>query len=101
LILNRDPISFKNKPASGKTFFSYGRTFYKATAQCLYGRIYVDQTNTFVLSEADFDGLIEIARTCRVPLHTAARNSISSSMTSLQFYRAIKDDLLSQETDAP
>ena len=94
LILSRDPVPFTNKAASGKTFFSYGRTFYKATAQRLYGRIHVDQSNTFVLSEADFDGLIEVARTCRVPLHTSARNSIGSSMTSLQLYQAIKDDIL-------
>jgi DNA polymerase, archaea type len=94
LILSRDPIAFTNKAAYGRTFFSYGRTFYKATAQRLYGRIHVDQSNTFVLSEADFDGLIEIARTCRVPLHTSARNSIGSSMSSLQFYQAIKDDIL-------
>ena len=94
LILSRDPVPFTNKAASGKTFFSYGRTFYKATAQRLYGRIHVDQSNTFVLSEADMDGLIEVARTCRVPLHTSARNSIGSSMTSLQLYQAIKDDIL-------
>ena len=94
LILSRDPIPFTNKAASGKTFFSYGRTFYKATAQRLYGRIHVDESNTFALSESGFDGLIEIARTCRVPLHTSARNSIGSSMTSLQFYQAIQDDIL-------
>lgn len=94
LVLSRDPVAFTNKSASGKTFFSYGRTFYKATAQRLYGRIHVDQSNTFVLSEADLDGLIEVARTCRVPLHTSARNSIGSSMTSMQLYQAIKDDIL-------
>ncbi len=94
LMLSRDPVALTCKVASGKTFFSYGRTFYKATAQRLYGRIHVDQSNTFVLSEADFDGLIEVARTCRSPLHTSARNSIGSSMTSLQLYQAIKDDIL-------
>ncbi len=94
LILSRDPIPFTPKVPSGKTFFSYGHTFFKATTQRLYGRIHVDQANTFILSEAGFDGLIEIARTCRVPLHTAARNSIGSSMSSLQFYQAIKDDVL-------
>jgi len=46
------------------------------------------------LNEADFDGLFEIARTCRVPLHTVARSSIGSSMSSIQFYQAIKDDIL-------
>ena len=94
LTLSRDPTPLDNKAGSGRTFFSYGRTFYKSTPQRLYGRIHVDSSNTFVLSEADFDGMIEIARTCRVPLHTAARNSIGSSMTSLQLYQAIQDDIL-------
>src|SRR5208283_4015153 len=94
MILSRDPIPFSFKAPSGNTFFSYGRSFYRASAQRLYGRIHVDNSNTFVLSEADFDGLIEVARTCRVPLHTSARNSIGSSMSSLQFYQAIKDDIL-------
>jgi DNA polymerase elongation subunit (family B) len=93
-VLSRDSTPFTPKTPSGKTFFSYGRTFYKAGAIRLYGRIHVDENNTFILSEAGFEGLIEIARTCRVPLHTAARNSIGSSMSSLQFYQAIKDDVL-------
>ncbi len=92
--LSRDRTPFVSKTPAGKTFFSYGRTFYRAGPVRLYGRIHIDQSNTFVLSEAGFDGLIEIARTCRVPLHTAARNSIGSSMSSLQFYQAIKDDIL-------
>ncbi len=92
--LSRDGTPFSSKMPSGKTFFSYGRTFYRAGPIRLYGRIHIDERNTFVLSEAGFDGLIEIARTCRSPLHTAARNSIGSSMSSLQFYQAIKDDVL-------
>jgi DNA polymerase elongation subunit (family B) len=92
--LSRDGTPFSSKTPSGKTFFSYGRTFYRAGTIRLYGRIHIDESNTFVLSEAGFDGLIEIARTCRVPLHTAARNSIGSSMSSLQFYQAITDDVL-------
>jgi DNA polymerase, archaea type len=92
--LSRDDTPFSSKAPSGKTFFSYGRTFYRAGPIRLYGRIHVDESNTFVVSEAGLDGLIEIARTCRVPLHTAARNSIGSSMSSLQFYQAIKDDVL-------
>ena len=93
-ILSRDHKPFKSKTPSGRTFFSYGRSFYRAGAIRLYGRIHIDQNSGFVLSEAGFQGLIEIARTCRVPLHTAARNSIGSSMSSLQFYQAIKDDIL-------
>ena len=92
--LSRDDTPLYSKAPSGKTFFSYGRTFYRAGPIRLYGRIHVDESNTFVLSEAGLDGLIEIARTCRVPLHTAARNSIGSSMSSLQLYQAVKDDVL-------
>jgi DNA polymerase-2 len=78
--LSRDPVPLSNNKASGSTYFSYGRTFFRANPQRLFGRVHIDYSNTFVISEADIDGLIEIARTCRVPLHTAARNSIGSSM---------------------
>jgi len=93
-ILSRDEVPFVPKSAQGRTFFSYGRVFYKASTMRLFGRIHIDTHNTFVLSEADFEGLIEVARTCRMPLHTASRASIGSSMASLQFYQAIKNDIL-------
>jgi DNA polymerase elongation subunit (family B) len=93
-ILSRDSVPFVQKVAHGRTFFSYGHTFYKAPTMRLFGRVHIDQSNTFILNEADFDGLIEIARTCRVPLHTASRSSIGSSMSSLQFYQAVKDEML-------
>lgn len=94
LILSRDQVPLTPKIGKGKTYFSYGRTFYKAPTNRLYGRIHIDQTNTFILNEGRFQGLYEIARTCRVPLHTASRNSIGSSMSSLQFYQAFKNDIL-------
>jgi DNA polymerase I len=93
-ILSRDNIRFIPKLQQGKTFASYGRTFYKATTIRLFGRIHIDAANTFVMKDGGFDGLFEIARTCRMPLHTAARASIGTSMASLQFYQAIKDDVL-------
>jgi DNA polymerase I len=94
-VLGRDKVPFNDKTKTpGRTYFSYGRTFYRAGTMKLQGRIHVDQHNTFIISEADFEGYIEIARTCRVPLHTAARFSIGSSMSSIQFYQAMKDDIL-------
>ena len=93
-ILSRDNTPFDRKTASGKTYFSYGHTFYRASTFRLHGRIHIDENNTFILREAGFEGFIEIARTCRVPLHTAARFSIGSSMSSIQYYQAIKDDRL-------
>jgi DNA polymerase I len=93
-ILSRDPVPFTQKTGAGRTFFSYGRTFYRAATTRLFGRIHVDESNTFALSECAFDGLFEIARLCRMPLHTSSRASIGSSMSSTQFYQAIKDDIL-------
>ena len=93
-ILSRDDVPFASKVLHGKTFFSYGRAFYKAATMRLYGRVHIDRSNTFVINEADFDGLFEIARTCRMPLHTASRSSIGSSMSSLQFYQAVNDEIL-------
>jgi DNA polymerase elongation subunit (family B) len=94
LTLGRDNVAFNRKSSNGRTYFSYGHTFYRAGTMRLYGRIHVDESNTFVVKESGLDGLIEIARTCRVPLHTAARFSIGSSMSSIQAYQAIKDDIL-------
>ena len=92
--LSRDEVAFVPKQSHGKTFFSYGRTFYKAPTMRLYGRIHVDAGNTFILNESSFAGLFEIARTCRVPLHTSSRSSIGSSMSSLQIYQASKEEIL-------
>ncbi|MGD0643742.1 MAG: DNA polymerase domain-containing protein [Candidatus Bathyarchaeia archaeon] len=93
-ILSRENKPFNRKISNGNTYFSYGRTFYRAGTVRLYGRIHIDENNTFIIKEAGFEGFIEIARTCRVPLHTAARFSIGSSMSSMQLYQAIKDDIL-------
>ena len=94
LVLGRDDTPLAAKNVRGRTLFSYGRTFYRAPMRRLYGRVHVDERNTFILNECGLDGLFEIARTCRVSLHTAARSSIGSSMASIQFYQAMKDNVL-------
>ena len=93
-ILSRDEVPFVPQTQQGKTFFSYGRTFYKAPTMRLYGRVHIDAGNTFILNESSFQGLFEIARICRAPLHTSSRSSIGSSMSSLQFYQAFKEEIL-------
>jgi DNA polymerase I len=93
-ILSRDgsPLFAENK--LGKSYFSYGRTFYRAPTRRLYGRIHIDESNTFILRESGIEGLIEVARCCCVPLHRAARSSIGTSMSSLQNFQAFKDGFL-------
>jgi DNA polymerase elongation subunit (family B) len=94
LILSREAIPLIAKPRRGTTYSSYGRTYYRAPLRRLFGRIHIDENNTFILTECGIEGLIEIARTCRVPLHQASRSSIGTSMSSLQFYQAMKEDIL-------
>ena len=93
-VLSRDgsPLVAENK--QGRSYFSYGRTFYRAPTRRLYGRVHIDEGNTFILRESGIEGLVEVARCCRVPLHRAARSSIGTSMSSLQNYQALKDGFL-------
>ncbi|MEM3464484.1 MAG: DNA polymerase domain-containing protein, partial [Candidatus Bathyarchaeia archaeon] len=93
-ILSREDVPLKAKKSRGRSFFSYGRVYYKAPLRRLYGRIHIDVNNTFIYSACGLQGLIEVSRTCRVPLHRAARASIGSIMSSLQLYTAWKDDIL-------
>jgi len=94
LVLGREDVPLKAKKKHGITFFSYGRVYFKAPMRRLYGRIHVDEENTFIYSACGLDGLIEVSRTCRVPLHRAARASIGTIMSSLQLYQAVNDDIL-------
>jgi len=93
-VLSREDVPLKAKKSRGRSFFSYGRVYYKAPLRRLYGRIHIDVNNTFIYSACGLEGLFEVSRTCRVPLHRAARASIGSIMSSLQLYTAWKDDIL-------
>lgn len=94
LVLGRDAVPLKASRGSGTTFFSYGRIYHKASLQRLFGRVHVDVNNTFIYTACGLEGLVEVSRTCRVPLHTAARSSIGTIMSSLQLYTASKDNIL-------
>ena len=94
LVLSREEIPLVAKRRRGRTYFSYGRTYYRAPTRRLYGRVHIDENNTFIMRECGLEGLIEIARSCRVPLHRASRSSIGTSMSSLQFFQAVKDEFL-------
>jgi len=94
LVLGREDAPLEAKNRRGITFFSYGRVYFKAPSRRLYGRIHIDKKNTFIYSACGLTGLIEVSRTCRVPLHRAARASIGTIMSSLQLYQATKDDIL-------
>ena len=94
LTLGRDTVPLKASRGSGTTFFSYGRVYHRAPLQRLFGRVHIDVNNTFIYTACSLEGLVEVSRTCRVPLHTAARSSIGTIMSSLQLYTASKDNIL-------
>jgi len=96
LVFGREPnhpiIRSKRK---GNSYFAYGQVHFKPTAVKLLGRIHIDQSNCFIWEhEHSIHGLYEIARTCRLPLQTAARASIGKCMSSVQFYNATRRGLL-------
>jgi DNA polymerase, archaea type len=93
-VLSREAVPLKTGTDSGMTFFSYGRVYHKAGMRRLFGRVHIDVDNTFIYTACGLDGLIEVSRTCRVPLHRAARASIGTIMSSLQLYTGWKDGIL-------
>jgi DNA polymerase, archaea type len=94
LALGREKTALKKPGREGTSYFSYGRIHFKPSAVKLQGRIHIDTTNSFTVDETGLQGLYEVARICRLPLHTASRASIGKCLSSLQFYHATKSDVL-------
>lgn len=95
LNLSREKNSGIVRPErKGTSYFSYGRIYFKPSTIKLLGRIHIDTDNSFIISESGLQGLYELARICRMPLHTASRASIGKCMSSLQFYYATKKNVL-------
>jgi DNA polymerase, archaea type len=95
LLLGRETAKVIKEPIKdGTTYFSYGRIHYRPSSTQLFGRVHVDKLNSFILDEAGMQGLFEVARICRMPLHKALRASIGRCMSSLQCYHATISDVL-------
>jgi len=94
-ILGRENIPLAISHTSGTSYHSYGQVHFKPTASILAGRVHIDKSNCFIWnSGSSIEGLYEIARTCRLPLQSAARASIGKCMSSVQFYNAEQRKLL-------
>jgi len=96
LVLGREKDHTISRPKrEGTSYFSYGQIHFKPTATKLLGRIHLDMSNcTLWKDEISIQGVYEVARTCRLPIQTAARASIGKCMSSIQFYNATKRGLL-------
>jgi DNA polymerase elongation subunit (family B) len=97
LVLGREPsraTTTRRPIKDGTTYFYYGRMHYRPSSTQLFGRVHIDKHNSFILDEAGMEGLCEVARICRMPLHKASRASIGRCMSSLQCYHASVNDIL-------
>jgi DNA polymerase-2 len=96
LVLSREqvPILSHAKEGGGITYFSYGRVHYRAASVMLFGRVHIDTNNSLIHDPSALHSLYEIARVCRMPLHTISRSTIGRALTSMQFYLAHKRKLL-------
>jgi DNA polymerase elongation subunit (family B) len=94
LILDREGVPLSVYEIQGHSYFSYGKILYRQTATRLLGRLHVDEANAFFVNDCGLEGLFEVARTCIIPIQRASRTTIGTSMTSLQLYNALKEDVL-------
>ena len=95
LVLGRENIPLRMPKRNGTSYYSYGQIHFKPTSAQLQGRIHIDLSNSFLWeTEQSLQAIFEIARTCRLPIQTAARASIGKCMSSVQFYNATKRNLL-------
>src|SRR6266699_2253294 len=94
LVLGRDPSPLRIYEVQGHSYFSYGKILYRKTAARLLGRLHIDDHNAFISADCGLEGLFEIARTCIIPIQRASRATIGTNMTSLQFYHAVKENVL-------
>lgn len=94
LILSREPIPLRRLDSRGTSYLAYGRVLHSPSSHILYGRINLDAGNYFVFEEGGLEGLFEVARICRIPLHKGSRASIGKCLSSMQFAIAQKENLL-------
>jgi len=94
LVLGRENSPVRVYEVEGHSYFSYGKILYRENAARLHGRLHIDENNAFITRDCGIEGLVEVSRTCIVPVQRASRATIGTNMTSLQFYQAVKQDVL-------
>jgi len=93
LLLNRDQ-TMGYMTTKESSFFQYGKIVHKDGAFELAGRWHIDARNSFTVTEAELDGLFEMARLTQIPAQRQGRASIGTSMSSLQLSWAYQNGIL-------
>jgi DNA polymerase-2 len=92
---DREPYPLK-RPVNpkGRSYFSYGRTYYQAPAHLFLGRWHIDRRNSFIYGESGIEGVIELARLAKIPVQRMARTSPGTAITSMELDRAFQEGVL-------
>ena len=96
LELNRD-AHLPVQQSRARSFMSYGRILFKASATTLYGRLHVDVSNSFIADHCEQDGLWELARLTKLPVQYAARTTTGTGISYMQMEVAYRDGVLIPE----
>ncbi len=92
---DREPYPLQRQVnPKGRSYFSYGRTYYQAPAHLFLGRWHIARRNSFIYGESGMEGVIELARLAKIPVQRMARTSPGTAITSMQLDRAFKDGIL-------
>ncbi len=78
----------------GHSYFSYGRTYYRAPAHLFFGRWHIDRRNSFIYGESGMEGVVELSRLAKIPVQRMARTSPGTAITSMQLDRAFQEGIL-------
>jgi DNA polymerase elongation subunit (family B) len=93
LLLNRDPgVGYFTTNES--SYFAYGKIVHKDGAFELAGRWHLDTENSFMMGEANLDGVVEIARLTQLPVQHQSRSTIGSALSSMQLSWAYRNRYL-------
>ncbi len=98
LSLNRDIAPAERHRA--RSYTSYGRVLFKASATTLRGRLHVDLHNSFIVHACELDGLWELARVTKLPVQYCARTTTGTGISYLQMELAWRDGTLIPEQKA-
>lgn len=98
----RIPLYFDREPApihraivtEGRSYFTYGKIVYNGPDYPLFGRLHIDQANSFFYSVTGFEGIVEAARLAKIPVQRLARRSSGTAISSMQLDRALQDGIL-------
>jgi DNA polymerase II len=95
LRLDRDPRPpGRTRVGQGRSYFSYGQVLYQSTAFPLYGRLHIDQENSFFYKESGLEGILFLSRLTKLPVQTLARATPGTAITAMQLDRAVQQQIL-------